>query len=59
MRHTSTSTRDPALVIGLHWLTALAVLSAYASGGDPSQPGNSLLGQIHVAAGLVSSASRR
>lgn len=53
MQHTSTSTRHPALVIGLHWLTALAVLAAYASGGDPSQAGNGLSGQIHVAAGLV------
>lgn len=53
MQLTSTSTRHPALVIGLHWLTALAVLAAYASGGDPSQAGNGLSGQIHVAAGLV------
>ncbi|MFN3594149.1 MAG: cytochrome b [Thiobacillaceae bacterium] len=53
MQHTSTSTRHPALVIGLHWLTALAVLAAYASCGDPSQAGNGLSGQIHVAAGLA------
>lgn len=51
MRHTSTSRRHPALVIGLHWLTALAVVAAYASGGDPDKGG--LSGQFHVAAGLA------
>lgn len=41
------------LLIGLHWLTAVAVLAAYASGGDPSRAGQIIGGQLHVASGLA------
>ncbi len=49
-------TRYPTPLIALHWLTAIAVITAYVSSGDPSKAKNSLdfiLGQTHVISGLT------
>lgn len=46
-------TRHATPMILLHWLTALAVVIAYVSGGDPSKASHALSGQIHVASGLT------
>lgn len=46
------SRHAPHLIL-LHWLTALAVVLAYASSGDPSKASHALSGQIHVASGLA------
>ena len=45
--------RHSAPLILLHWLTALALVVAYVSSGDPTESGHSLSGQIHVASGLA------
>lgn len=45
--------RHAAPLILLHWLTALAVVVAYVSSGDPTEAGNALAGQLHVASGLT------
>lgn len=46
-------TRHASPLIGLHWLTALAVIVAYVSSGDPTQASHALSGPIHVASGLA------
>lgn len=46
-------TRHATPLILLHWLTALAVIVAYVSSGDPTQASHALSGQIHVASGLA------
>lgn len=46
-------TRHATPLMLLHWLTALAVVVAYGSSGDPSQARHALSGQIHVASGLA------
>lgn len=46
-------TRHAAPLIFLHWLTALAVVVAYLSSGDPSEARHALSGQVHVASGLA------
>lgn len=46
-------TRHATPLILLHWLTALAVVVAYVSSGDPTEAGHALSGQIHVASGLA------
>lgn len=46
-------TRHATPLIVLHWLTALAVVVAYASSGDPTKAGHTLSGAIHVASGLT------
>lgn len=49
-------TRYPNPLIALHWLTALAVIIAYASGGNPAETENSLdflIGQAHVLSGMA------
>lgn len=45
--------RYPVPVITLHWLTALALVVAYASSGDPTKAGHALSGALHVASGLA------
>ncbi|MBT9539501.1 cytochrome b/b6 domain-containing protein [Thiobacillus sp.] len=48
--------RYPALLIALHWLTALAVVIAYASSGNPAESHDlfdALIGQVHVISGLA------
>lgn len=45
--------RHPTLLILLHWLTALAVIVAYVSSGDPTKASHVLSGQTHVASGLA------
>jgi cytochrome b561 len=48
--------RYPALLIALHWLTALAVIIAYASSGNPAESRDIfdvVTGQIHVISGLA------
>lgn len=45
--------RHATPLILLHWLTALAVVVAYVSSGDPTQASHALSGQIHVASGLA------
>lgn len=46
-------TRHASPLILLHWLTALAVIVAYVSSGDPTKASHALSGQIHVASGLA------
>ncbi len=46
-------TRHASPLILLHWLTALAVIVAYASSGDPTKASHAVSGQIHVASGLT------
>ncbi len=49
-------TRYPTTLIALHWLTAVAVITAYVTSGDPSKVKNSLdfiLGQTHVLSGIT------
>ncbi len=41
------------VLIGLHWLTAFAVLAAFTSGGDPGRAGQAIAGQLHVVSGLA------
>ncbi len=45
--------RHASPLILLHWLTALALVVAYVSSGDPTKAGHALSGQIHVASGLA------
>ncbi len=45
--------RHSAPLILLHWLTALALVVAYVSSGDPTKASHALSGQIHVASGLA------
>ncbi|MEW6413695.1 MAG: cytochrome b/b6 domain-containing protein [Pseudomonadota bacterium] len=46
-------TRHAFPMIALHWLTALAVVVAYVSSGDPSKASHALSGQIHVTSGFA------
>ena len=49
-------TRYPTHLIALHWLTALAVITAYATSGNPAEAENSLdfiIGQTHVLSGMA------
>ncbi|MHB8915428.1 MAG: cytochrome b [Thiobacillus sp.] len=49
-------TRYPTPLIALHWLTALAVITAYITSGNPAEAKNSLdyiTGQTHVLSGLA------
>ena len=49
-------TRYPIPLIALHWLTALAVITAYATGGNPAEAENALdflIGQTHVLSGMT------
>ena len=49
-------TRYPIPLIALHWLTALAVVSAYVTSANPAEAENSLdfiIGQIHVLSGMA------
>lgn len=46
-------TRHASPLILLHWLTALAVIVAYVSSGDPTKASHALSGQIHVASSLA------
>ena len=46
----------PSALMAIHWLTAIAVVVAYVSGGDPTHSKMALdvwVGSLHVAAGLV------
>lgn len=45
--------RHTSPLIALHWLTAIAVVVAYASSGDPTKASHVLSGAIHVASGLA------
>ncbi len=47
--------RYSGLLIALHWLIAIAMIVAYVTSGDPTDPKNTLdylMGQTHVIAGL-------
>ena len=49
-------TRHPIPLIALHWLTAVVVITAYVTSGDPSEAKNSLdflIGQTHVLSGIT------
>ena len=49
-------TRYPLPLVALHWATALAVVVAYVSGGEPDEAETTLeflIGQLHVGAGLA------
>ena len=49
-------TRYPTSLIALHWLTAVAVITAYVTSGDPSEAKNAfdfLVGQTHVLSGIA------
>lgn len=49
-------TRYPTPLIALHWLTALAVITAYVTSGNPAEAKNALdyiTGQTHVLSGLT------
>lgn len=49
-------TRYPIPLIALHWLTALAVITAYATGDNPAEAENALdvlIGQTHVLSGVA------
>jgi superoxide oxidase len=48
--------RYPTLLIALHWLTALAVVIAYVTSGNPAEAKNTLdavMGQAHVISGFA------
>ena len=49
-------TRYPIPLIALHWLTALAVITAYVTSGNPAEAENSfdfIIGQTHVLSGIA------
>jgi cytochrome b561 len=48
--------RYPAPLIAMHWLTALAVVTAYVTSGNPAKAKDvfdALMGQVHVISGLA------